>query len=576
MVRPDTPAGPDSAVKLNVVLCWHMHQPEYRDLLSGAFVLPWTYLHAIKDYVDMAAHLEAVPGARAVVNVAPVLLEQLAAYADAVHSHLALGTALPDALLATLSATGAPDASEQRLPLIAACLRANREHLINRYPRYQALALQAEAVLAGATEPAGLLEELSTWYHLAWMGESVRRDDARIRALCERADAFNASDRRTLLEVIGELIAGVVPRYRRLAEQGRIELSVTPWGHPILPILLDVRSAREQMPDAPMPADVAYPGGEARARWHVERAIEVYKQAFGRPPRGCWPSEGAVSEATLALLGEAGFRWVATGETVLRASLARAGLDPTADELRDRGFRVRDGGPVCFFRDDELSDRVGFTYARWHGDDAAANFVHYLDELSRRYAHAPGHTVAVILDGENAWEHFPFNAHYFLRGIYEQLAQHPRLNLTTFSAVLAERPPSATLPRLVTGSWVHGTLSTWIGAKAKNQAFELLCEAKRASDDVVAAGALSPAEREAADRQLGVCEGSDWAWWFADFNPAGVVADFDSLYRRHLGNLYRLIGRPVPAVLAKAFATGGGAPEQGGTMQRAQSTDSHV
>ena len=567
--------APESAAKLKVVLCWHMHQPEYRDQLSGVFVLPWTYLHGIKDYVDMAVHLESVPGARAVVNFAPVLLEQLQAYAAAINAHLANADALPDPLLATLAPGGVPVEPAAQRVLIEACLRANREHLIDRYPRYRHLVDTADAVLAGASTPPGLLAELSVWYHLAWMGESVRREDARVRALIDRDAEFDATDRRVLLEVIGELLSSIIPRYRRLEQDGRIELSVAPWGHPILPLLIDVKSAREQMPDAPMPRDEAYPGGVERARWHVARAIEVFTDAFGHRPSGCWPSEGAVSDATLQLLGEAGFRWVATGETVLRASLEKSALDATLPDHRHVGWRIGGIAPVCFFRDDDLSDRVGFTYARWHGDDAAANFVHYLDDIARASAHRPGHTVAVILDGENAWEHYPFNAHYFLRGIYEQLASHPRLQLSTFSGALDSGCVTAVLPHLVTGSWVHGTLSTWIGSRAKNRAFELLCEAKRAYDGVVAAGTLPAPARAAVDRQLGVCEGSDWAWWFAEFNSAEVVADFDALYRRHLGNLYRLLGLPLPEALNRSFATGSGTPEQGGAMQRAHGAPSH-
>lgn len=567
--------GPHPAARLNVVICWHMHQPEYRDPVSGEFLLPWTYLHGIKDYTDMAAHLESVAGARAVVNFAPVLLEQLAAYSNAIAAHLATGSGLPDSLLATLTPAGLALPTDDQLPLIKACLRAHRENLINRFPRFQALAERAEQVLAGAALPPGLLGEISVWYHLAWMGESVRRSDPRVRALAEKAQDFDAADRRSLLSLIGELIAGIVPRYRALAEDGRVELSVTPWGHPIMPLLLDVDSAREQQPDAVLPR-LHYPGGAERVRWHLKRAIEVFTAAFGRRPLGCWPSEGALSDAALGLIAEEGFTWTATGESVLRASLAQADLEPGRRELGHRPWQVRGNGPSCFFRDDDLSDRIGFTYSRWHGDDAAANFVHYLDDLARRYAHSPGHTVAVILDGENAWEHYPFNGYYFLHAIYDQLAEHPNLRLATFRDVLAQDDGAngangADLPHLVTGSWVHGTLSTWIGSPAKNRAFELLCEAKQAFDEVASEGALTSAEFLAAQRQLGVCEGSDWAWWFADFNAAEVVADFDGLYRRHLTNLYRLLKRMPPSHLSTPFAFGGGGtPEQGGTMRRAQ------
>ncbi len=562
------PAGPAGTRPLNVVLCWHMHQPEYRDLGSGAFTLPWTYLHAIKDYADMAAHLEAVAGARAVVNFAPVLLDQLGAYTTAIASHLTGGALLPDPLLASLAPGGLPTDPAAACHLLQQCLRAQREHLIDRFPAFRELVAHAEAIGPGTAVPADLLGGLTVWYHLAWLGESVRRADPRVARLIDKAHGFDASDRRELLEVIGGLVAGIIPRYRHLAERGQVEIAVSPWGHPILPLLIDVQSAREQLPTAPLPA-MAYPDGAARARWHARRARESCAAAFGVVPRGCWPSEGAVSEAVVRLLGEEGFDWVASGEGVLAASLARS-APAEGVAVRHRPFRLERAGPACFFRDDELSDRIGFTYGRWHGDDATANFIASLEAIAAEDTGGPSRTVAVILDGENAWEYYPFNGHYFLRGIYERLAAHPLLRLTTFSDVLDEGQPAVELPRLVTGSWVHGSLSTWIGAPAKNRAFELLCAAKRAYDETLATRTFVPRERRALEQQLAVCEGSDWAWWFADFNPAAAVSDFDVLYRRHLAHLYELLGRLPPAELAVPIATGHGRPEAGGTMQRAE------
>lgn len=555
---------------LNVVLCWHMHQPEYRDLASGEFTLPWTYLHAIKDYADMAAHLEAVPRARAVVNFAPVLLDQLAAYGSAIAAHLLSGAPMPDPLLASLGAGGLPEDHETAQRLLQQCLRAQREHLIDRYPAFRELAARAASVGPADTVPKDLLEAITVWYHLAWLGESVRRTDPRVARLADRGRGFDDRDRRELLEVIGALVAGIIPRYRRLAERGQVEIAVSPWGHPILPLLIDVQSAQEQMAGAILPA-VAYPGGADRARWHARRAREACAAAFGVVPRGCWPSEGAVSEATIRLLGEEGFDWVASGEGVLAASQRASGFG-AEQAIRHRPFRIGRNGPLCFFRDDELSDRIGFVYSRWHGDDAAANFIASLEAIAAHHAGDPPRTVAVILDGENAWEHYPFNAHYFLRGIYERLAAHPGLRLTTFSDVIDDGQPVVELKRLVTGSWVHGSLSTWIGSPAKNRAFELLCAAKRAYDEALATRTLDARQLRALEQQLAVCEGSDWAWWFAEFNPAAAVSDFDVLYRRHLSRLYRLLGHQPPAELGVPIATGGGAPEGGGTMQRAEAS----
>lgn len=551
---------------LAVVLCWHMHQPAYRDPLDGRYHLPWTYLHAIKDYTDMAAHLEAAPAARAVVNFAPILLEQLDDYANALGAHLEGGGGLPDPLLAALAADAPPADLPGRAQLVRACLRAHRRHQVERFPPFRELADQASALLedeaALMQAPAAFFADLLVWYHLAWLGETVRRDHAVARALLERERDYGPAERRALLALIRELVAGIVPRYRALAAAGRVELSMTPYAHPILPLLLDLSCAREAVPDLPLPALEAYPGGEARARWHIEEGLRVFQEHFGFAPVGCWPAEGGVSEAALALLAEYGFAWTATGEGVLRNSLAEAAETPQRADWLNRPYRPAGSTLNCFFRDDALSDLIGFVYADWHADDAVADLAHKLGDIAG--SGPPGRVVSLILDGENAWEHYPENGFYFLSALYARLGDDPRFRLTTFRDVPAEPRP---LARLVAGSWVYGSFTTWIGDPAKNRAWELLAEAKAAFDAAEAAGRLQGEDWLRAARQLAVCEGSDWAWWFGDYNPAETVQEFDALYRHHLAALYRLSGTAPPPGLGEVISHGGGTPARGGTMR---------
>lgn len=568
-----TDADPGEARPLRVVLCWHMHQPQYQDLASGEHLEPWAYLHGIKDYLDMAVHLECNPGAAAVVNFSPVLLEQIADYNVQLGAWLRNGTPLRNRVLRLLAPEGIPEDERERELALRACLRANRERLIERFAPYKHLADLAQTFLEpGAIRNASreFIVDLAVWYHVAWLGETARLGDPRVAELMTRARDFTAGHCRQLLEIIADVLMGLVPRYRRLFGIGQIELSVTPYGHPILPLMLDFGSAREATPTIDLPAEPAYPGGDDRARWHVARAVQVFAQHFGVRPQGCWPAEGSVSEATLRLLESFGFDWAATGEGVLRQSLAagRPSESDRAPSELNRPYSLPGAGLQCFFRHDALSDLIGFTYAKWHGDDAAANLAQHLEELAQAHAEEPDHVVAIVLDGENAWEYYPFNAYFFLKALYERLSTHPRLQLTTFSRCLADGVNARELPRLMAGSWVYGNFSTWIGHAAKNRAWDLLCEAKRAFDRVVVEGTLDEDSQRAAERQLGVCEGSDWCWWFGDENPAQVVASFDALYRRHLANLYRLLGEPVPATLETPIAHGHGAPEHGGVMKR--------
>ena len=558
---------------LRVVLCWHMHQPQYQDLVSGEHLLPWTYLHGIKDYVDMAVHLESQPAAAAVVNFSPVLIEQISDYSVQVSAWLRTGERIRNSVLALLTPEGMPEDAQARAAAIRACLKANRERLIERFAPFKALADMATGFLEqGTVEYASrqFLVDLAVWYHLAWLGETVRLGDPRVQDLVARERQFTAKDCRTLLEIIGDILTGLIPRYRRLMGSGQVELSVTPFGHPIVPLMLDFRSAREAQPTVELPAQREYPGGDDRASWHIARAVQVFTSAFGVQPRGCWPAEGGVSARTLALLDDFGFNWVATGEAVLRHSLtaSHAWDSDRHVSLLHRPYHLPGQDVRCFFRHDALSDLIGFSYSTWHADDAAMNFVQHLEHLAALFEKEPDHVVAIVLDGENAWEYYPHNAYFFLKALYQRLAENPRLRLTTFSQCLAESVPAAELKQLVAGSWVYGNFSTWIGHPAKNRAWELLCEAKRAFDRVVVEGALTEHEQLAAERQLGICEGSDWCWWFGDDNPADAVHSFDTLYRRHLTNLYRILEEEAPAELEQEIAQGGGAAELGGVMKR--------
>jgi alpha-amylase/alpha-mannosidase (GH57 family) len=550
-----------------------MHQPQYRDALTGQYVLPWTYLHAIKDYTDMAAHLEENPAARAVVNFTPVLLDQLDELSHRVNQHLVEGSPLPDPVLGLLGPDPIPSAPEPRLTLLKACLRAHRKNLIERFPAFLTLVTFAEH--CATTEHVSwasdqFLHDLAVWFHLAWLGETVRRTDPRVIALSKQAAGFSAAQRRQLLELIGELLNGIIPRYRRLQQSGQCELSVTPYSHPILPLLFDFKAARDTLPNAALPEHPGYPGGAERAQWHVAESLRSFEHYFGVHPTGCWPAEGAIDDATLRLLDAHGFRWAASGAGVLRNALVANRMNADATDAYNRPYQLPGTQLQCFFREEGLSDLIGFTYSTWHGDDAANNLVHDLVEMAQgKNTAGPTHAVLIALDGENAWEYYPFNGYWFLKAMYAGLATHPQIELMTMSQCLERGIQPLPLQRVQAGSWVNGTLATWMGDAAKNRGWDLLCEAKQAFDEVRAAGKLDAAALTAVTRQLALCESSDWFWWFGDYNPAEAVGQFDQLYRRQLQNLYKLLGRAAPEALSRPISTGSGDMENGGVMRRA-------
>ncbi len=560
-----------SSDPLKVVLVWHMHQPDYREPGSGAYQLPWTYLHGIKDYTDMAAHLEAEPEARAVVNFAPTLLEQLDDYVGQIGAFLEDGETISDPLLNALVQPVPPVDSDDRHHLIQACLRANRRRMIERFRPLEELVTIAEWVCEHGhaldyLDPQ-FLADLLVWYHLAWLGESLR-DDARVQRLVDKERRYGLQDRVTLLRVIGEALAGIVPRYRSLAEAGQVELSCTPYAHPILPLLIDLQAGREALPTMPLPLLSAYPGGEDRAHWHVRRGLETFRRHFGFEPAGCWPAEGGVSEAAVRVFAEHGCRWLASGEGVLRNSLAASGRPPRDGHCLHRQYgHVESPGVRLFFRDDGLSDLIGFEFADWSAHDAVANLVGHLENIHGACDDHSDAVVSIILDGENAWEHYPENGRAFLGALYARLVEHPGIELTTFGRVVEAGGESVELERLVAGSWVYGTFSTWIGERDKNRGWDLLGAAKQAFDAAVAEGRLQGDRLRRAEHQLAICEGSDWFWWFGDDNLPSVVSEFERLYRLQLTSLYQLIGETPPDELSRVFTRGGGDGSRGGAMR---------
>jgi alpha-amylase/alpha-mannosidase (GH57 family) len=348
-----------------------------------------------------------------------------------------------------------------------------------------------------------------------------------------------------------ELLNRVIPEYRAAAERGQIEISTSPFYHPILPLLCDTEIYRRTHPDSPLPRRRFQHPEDARTQ--LVRAADCHERLFGRRPAGLWPSEGSVSDAMVPLAAGAGYAWMATDEQILGRSI---GVTFTRDayghvEQPDRLYRpytVRAGGRAiaCAFRDHVLSDRIGFVYAGWAPDAAADDFVARLVEAGRRFSAAGGGEalLPIVLDGENAWEHFEGNGHPFLRALYRRLAAHPELRTVTMAEACAA--PAPVIESIFPGSWIDANFSIWIGHRDDQVAWSQLGDAREAIETAVAAEA--PALDQAWE-ELFIAEGSDWFWWYGDDHSSDHDAEFDDLFRRHLRNVYRLVNKPVPEEL---------------------------
>jgi hypothetical protein len=288
---------------------------------------------------------------------------------------------------------------------------------------------------------------------------------------------------------------------------------------------------------------------------HLSRAVTYHEQLFGRRPVGLWPSEGSVSDAMVPLVVQAGFQWMATDEEILARTVGH-GFTRTGDghvqqpERLYRAYRVGpgDAAVTCGFRDHALSDLIGFTYAGWPAERAADDFVGRVVEAGRRFGAATNGTEAtvfVILDGENAWEHYENQGRPFLRALYGRLSSHPELRTVTMSEACAGATEA--LPSIFPGSWINGDFYIWIGHPDDHRAWGQLVDARRALDSPPPG--LADSARARAHDELLIAEGSDWFWWYGDDHSSEHDLEFDELFRRHVRNVYRALETPIPEEL---------------------------
>ncbi len=527
--------------KISVAFLWHMHQPPYLEPRSRVFLLPWTFLHGMKDYYDMGAAIRRRPGMRANVNFTPSLLEQLDQYAR---------DEIPDQTLLVMSKAPETLTRSDREYLLRTCLGIPQT-MIGRIPRYTELFEIHRATRAQGLDPDERLGpsdylDLIVSFLLAWCGPTLSEDPV-VQALVTKGRNFSTDDRDRLLATARAFIGRIVPLWRELAQSGQVELSTTPFNHPILPLLIDNGVAVQANPGTTLP-DVRFEAPYEAAR-QVDLGLAHFERAFGFRPQGMWPAEGAVSEAAVSLISSRGVRWIATDEEILRRSLG--GSTTQAERFSPH---VRDGVSI-FFRDHFLSDQVGFVYSRWSREQAVA---HFMTELRHRALAAPGDDglVLVALDGENAWEFYPDGGYPFLDALYQALESSSFAQPVTLGSYLDRHGPGMPLDTLATGSWIDGELNTWIGDPAKNRAWALLSAAWQVARDTLT---TSDAQSERVRTLMLRAEASDWFWWFGAGHVSIHEREFDYLFRQNLRALYEELGAPVPEALDRPVGLDKGA-----------------
>jgi len=516
-----------------------MHQPFYLDRMTGEVTMPWVRLHAIKGYYDMVSLLDEFPKIKATFNLVPSLISQLLALLSNRSKDLHYQYTLVPADELTL---------DQRKFILREFFQANWDNMIRPHRRYWELMNERGLHLppgpvadtTAAKFNTNAYRDMQVWFNLAWFGYRAREKHPALAEFIRKGGYFSEEDKQEVLSLQMQVIGELVPLYRRMQEAGQVELTTSPFYHPILPLLCDSEFAWRSMPGAKLPDRFTHPE-DARAQ--IQKAVSFHTELFGRPPRGMWPSEGSVCPEIIPMASEAGIRWMATDEAILAHTLQAWNI---YDHLY-QPYRARNGesGMNIVFRDRGLSDLISFGYSRNNPADASSDLVNRLHSIANHHWRPDRQPlVSIILDGENAWEYYPCGGREFLSRLYEKLSADESLSTVTFGDFLEQHPPQQTLDNLYSGSWIGHNFDIWIGEPEENNAWDCINRTRRFLSRMKKSD--TEARLQEAWESLYAAEGSDWFWWYGPDFSTDNDAEFDRLFRSHLQNVYKALNEEIP------------------------------
>ncbi|MFH1552237.1 MAG: glycogen synthase GlgA [Candidatus Omnitrophota bacterium] len=521
--------------KLSIAFFWHMHQPMYKDLVTGRYHLPWVRLHSTYSYLDMAAILDEFPGVKSTFNFTPALIWQLL--------DIARDEPADDIYLSLSEKDAACLSREDKCFLLKNFFSCDLTNAITPFKKYRELFsrrgddLRTEELVKRSKDfSAGDFRDLQVFFNLAWCGFTLKDKDTLVKALVHKASNYTEDDKNALLKRQKEVVASIIPAYKRLQDEGRIEITTSPFYHPILPLLCGNKSSEEI-------------GFLEDAKKQVTKAVSLYEEVFGRKPLGMWPPEGSVSQEIIPVLADAGIKWIATDEGILLESFRGKGIP--REDLVYKAFTAEESGKRIdmVFRDINISNAISFRYANMPAKKASGELFKDIRGIRKAMESREGeHIAAIILDGENPWPYYAHGGREFLSETYRHLSSDREVETVTIGEYLSSRAERKKIDKLFSGSWIDRSFSKWIGSPQKNKAWEYLKKARKAL-----AGEAHPS-REVLE-ELYIAEGSDWFWWYDDFGSE-LNFVFDELFRLHLANIYTFMGREVPHYLREPIHAG--------------------
>lgn len=532
-------------IPLKVAILWHFHQPYYKK--DNEFILPWVRLHGVKDYWDLPELFHDYPQLKQTINLVPAMQMQVQEYVSGKTSDR----------IQELSRINASNLDKsQKQEILRSFFLCNEENMIRPHPRYKYLlerSRNGDDALNNFTEQDW--RDLQVWYNLAWFGQLSRKRLA-INRLFRKEEGFSEKEKQIVLNMHMDILSQISSQLKMLRDMGQIEVSVSPMYHPILPLLCNSESALEALRDVKMPKHLfRYPQDADK---QIRDGLEYYKNMFGNHPDGMWPSEGSISDESLALAADANIKWIASDEKVLAGSIGKKYKE--LDKYFPRKIKTENGYIAGLFRDVRLSDAIGFEYSRWNHFDAVNDFIHRLRHIKSQLANEYGEeclkhaVVPVILDGENCWEFYQNNGEQFLREFFHQLEDMKDFESVTCSEATNNEHLSylSEIKKIKAGSWINGDFNIWIGHEEHRTAWSLLADARKMIEEEK--DDLENDQLDKAMNEIYIAEGSDWFWWYGDAHQAPNKADFDVLFRWHLRRVYEITGKTPPEELEKPLS----------------------
>ncbi len=528
--------------KLSIAFYWHMHQPVYQLSPEGDYLMPWVRLHAVKDYLDMLLIGKKFKNLKLNFNLVPVLLDALIDYGENemhdIHSRLTI-TDIDDLT------------DDDKKFIINNFFDANYHSMILPNQEYERLLQKYQAGDENNIDIFSPQEysDLMALFNLAWIDPSFKNMYPEVKALIKKGKNYSLSDRIKIIEIHRDIIRKIIPSYKKFADEGKIEITTSPYYHPILPIMLDLKEIRKT-------SSTTFPHNlkmELDAKMQTEMALDRVQELFGKRPKGIWPSEHCISPKELDLFKSLGIEWTISDEGILSNSINFEFIRDFRGYLEDpyhllKSYKYKNGLDIIF-RDSVLPNLIGFEYPNHDPENAANDLYDRIKSAQSKLLSSPDehHLLTIAMDGENCWENYTHDGSTFLETIYGLIENDPTLETVLISDYIAKDTPKP-LNKISSGSWVNRNFKLWIDEPLKNLAWTYLKQVRDDFSNYVKKNPINP-NIEAARKELFICEGSDWFWWYGEPNNSGRDNIFDYIFREHLKNIYFYLDIEPPEYL---------------------------